>query len=799
MIDHPAPSSFGELLRSQRRRLDLTQAELAKQVGCARVTIHKLESDDLRPSKQLAELLAQALHLIAAEREAFLALARGADGGAQPIAPPPVAAPAHTNLPTQLTSFIGRESEIAEVRRLLGGTRLLTLMGAGGVGKTRLALQVASEEAGAGLPRSYADGVWFAELAPLADPALIPNTIASAAGVREEPNRPMLATLGDYFRTKTALILLDNCEHLIADAAQICDSLLHAAPRLKIIATSREALGIGGELAYRVPSLSLPPATSDPKGFENPSGLAAQYESVRLFVERATFALPRFTLTATNAPSVAQICRRLDGIPLAIELAAARMRNMTVEQIAARLDDRFRMLAGGSRTALPRQQTLRAMIDWSYRLLTEPEKTLLRRLSVFAGGWTLEAAEAVCAADQGDDASVIQPSDVLDLLSRLVDRSLVALDDGGDEPRYRMLETIRQYAREELDRSDEAANVRGAHLRHYLGYAKRAGREMVSGGQVAWLQRCADELDNIRAALEWATGNDDMDSALQILNETIYFWVIRTRLNEWLSRTYHVLGKSSATASASRAMAYGGIAMMEYQRRNLDAGHLAGREGLRLAEICGDPVTRAWVLQHWGRVLYGQGHYVQAQSALEESITLLQKQGRAYWVAAAKSVLAAIATSQSDHARGEELRRELLEIVKPYGVTILSANALEQLGRDAVRRFDYETAASLLSQGLTQQIALGETNFLTTCISDIGGLALACGDNANAARLKGACTAWRMSNSVVLTVFTQAHEDQDLVALEEHMDPAAFSAAWAEGLALTLAQAIALAREVLGA
>ncbi|MBI5876100.1 MAG: XRE family transcriptional regulator [Chloroflexi bacterium] len=263
MTDHPAPPSFGDVLRSQRRRLDRTQAELAKRVGCARVTIHKLESGDMRPSKQLAELLAQALQIPATEREAFVTGARGAQWVEPPRVPVPAAAPTHTNLRTQLTSFIGREAEIAEVRRLLGGTRLLTLMGAGGVGKTRLALQVATEELGA-----FSDGVWFAELAPLADPALIPNTIASAVGVREEPNRPMLDTLGDHFHAKTALIMLDNCEHLIADAAQVCDSLLRAAPDVKIIATSREALGIGGELAYRVPSLSLPPATPDRRGLK---------------------------------------------------------------------------------------------------------------------------------------------------------------------------------------------------------------------------------------------------------------------------------------------------------------------------------------------------------------------------------------------------------------------------------------------------------------------------------------------------------------------------------------------------
>ncbi len=312
------------------------------------------------------------------------------------------------NLPIQLTSFIGREQEMARVKELLEGARLLSLTGSGGAGKTRLALQVAAD-----LIDEFPDGVWFVELAPLTDAGLIPQTVASLLGLREEAGRPVMTMLSDYLRAKTTLLLLDNCEHLIDACAKFADTILHVAPKIKILATSREALGIAGETAYRVPSLSLPPPQLPISNYQSLN----QYESVRLFIDRALAVQPDFSVTNANAPALAQICHRLDGIPLALELAAARVKSLSVEQIAVRLDDRFRLLTGGSRTALPRQQTLRAAIDWSHSLLTEEERVLLRRLSVFAGGWTLDAAQAVCGCDP------VRADDVLDLLARLVDKS----------------------------------------------------------------------------------------------------------------------------------------------------------------------------------------------------------------------------------------------------------------------------------------------------------------------------------------------------------------------------------------
>jgi predicted ATPase/class 3 adenylate cyclase len=377
------------------------------------------------------------------------------------------------NLPVQLTSFIGRKREMAEVKRLLAESRLLTLTGSGGCGKTRLALQVAAD-----LLEEFPEGVWLVELAPLADPGLVPQAVASVLGLREEPGRSLTATLTDALRARSLLLVLDNCEHLLSACAQLVESLLHACPQLRVLASSREGLGIGGEQTYPVPSLSLP----DPQRLPALDELQ-EYEAVRLFAERAGLSQPRFAVTAANAPSVVQVCRRLDGIPLAIELAAARMKALPVEKIAERLDDCFRLLTGGSRTALPRQQTLRALIDWSYNLLSEPERTLLRRVSVFAGGWTLEAAEAVCAGEAECAGAPpgplpgIKAWEVIDLLTSLVEKSLVMYEEQGGEARYRLLETVRQYARDRLLETGEAAAVRGRHRDWCLALAERAEPE----------------------------------------------------------------------------------------------------------------------------------------------------------------------------------------------------------------------------------------------------------------------------------------------------------------------------------
>src|SRR5579884_1453224 len=495
--------------------------------------------------------------------------------------------PETTNLPVQLTSFIGREKEMEEIKRLLSRTRLLTLTGSGGCGKTRLAAQV-----GADLLADFADGVWLVELAAIADPALVPQTVASTLGIREEPGQRLLETLQQHLKPKSLLLLLDNCEHLSAACAQLAETLLQACPNLRILASSREALGIAGELAYRVPSLSLPELPRLPSAEAALVPALARCEATRLFVERAALSYPGFALTEQNAPAVAQVCVRLDGIPLAIELAAARIKVLSADQIAARLDDRFRLLTGGSRTALPRQQTLRALIDWSYDLLSEAERTLLRRLSVFLGGWTLEAAEAVCAdashappraAAMGAGEHAAAPLEagsrenaggpvaaeaVLDLLSRLVDKSLVLVEESAEaEARYRLLETVRQYSRDRLMESEEARDLRCRHRDWFLTLAEGAERRLRGPDQVAWLNRLAQEHDNLRMALEWCRAEEDAgaEAGLRLAGALWRFWRVRGYLSEGRERLEAALAQASASErTAQRAKALYGLAALAW-------------------------------------------------------------------------------------------------------------------------------------------------------------------------------------------------------------------------------------------
>jgi predicted ATPase len=411
------------------------------------------------------------------------------------------------NLPLQLTSFIGREKELAEIKSLVDHNRLVTLTGSGGVGKTRHCLQVAAE-----VLDDFADGAWLVELASVSDPALVSTTVAAALGVREVQERPLVAALEDHLRNKSLLLLLDDCEHMLDTCAQLVDDLLHACPHLKVLVSSREALAIDGEVAFRVTSLSLP----DPLHLPALETLP-QFDSVRLFIERAVSVKSDFVVSNENAPSVAQVCSRLDGIPLAIELAAARVKGLSVEQIAQRLDDRFRLLTGGSRTALPRHRTLRAMIEWSYDLLSEPERALLRQLAVFIGDLTLEAAEAVCAPQAGAGGMT---NDVLDLLLRLVDKSLITPQEQAGQTRYRMLETIREFAGERLSESGEEVRLREQHLEFFLKFSELAEPKLQGPEPLIWLHALGSEYENLRAALEWAQETGGTRAAARLVRAT---------------------------------------------------------------------------------------------------------------------------------------------------------------------------------------------------------------------------------------------------------------------------------------
>ncbi|HEY6042303.1 MAG TPA: adenylate/guanylate cyclase domain-containing protein, partial [Anaerolineae bacterium] len=526
------------------------------------------------------------------------------------------------NLPVQLSTFVGRDKELAEVKPLLLANHLLTLAGAGGTGKTRLGLQVAAD-----VMPSYPDGVWFIDLAPVSDPKLIAQTAAAVLGVREQTGHPLLEPLIDYLHTRSTLLILDNCEHLVEACAQFGDSLLRACPKLHILASSRESLGIAGEAVYRVPSLGAPSLESLP-----PLETLARLDAVRLFVERAAAARPSLTLNAHNASAIAQICRQLDGIPLAIELAASRVKVLSVEQIATRLDNRFQLLTGGSRTALPRQQTLRAAIDWSYSLLSEPERILLRRLAVFVGGWSVEAAEEVCGGNG------IEPGEVLDLLSRLVDKSLILTEELAGENRYSRLETIRQYSREKFAETDEVERIRDRHLEYYVRFAAIANDRMMTRERLAWTVRLEAEQDNLRAALEWGLPRH-VESALSLVGDLNAFWASGGYAAEAYRWTRQALDRAESSSAPDRgdnqslfwlkAKALRALAWLYVSLGDPESAQLPAEQSLAMYRQDEKADRRGLImaLQTRASTLGVLGEHDAAEKLLKESLVLAREAG----------------------------------------------------------------------------------------------------------------------------------------------------------------------------
>jgi len=523
------------------------------------------------------------------------------------------------NLPLNLTSFIGRDKEINEVKAAIENTRLLTLIGPGGTGKTRLSIQVGNE-----FITTMPHGVWMVELAPISDPALIPQTVAMVFGLRESPGLPIAEQINDYLRAKQLLLILDNCEHLVEGSADFANGILKGCPQIKILASSREALGVPNESTYRVPSLGLP----DKKDISLDK--VSKFESVQLFTERAKAANPNFELNTKNASAIAQICRRLDGIPLALELAAARAKVLSVEQIAERLDDRFRLLTGGSRTALPRQQTLRALIDWSYGLLSEPEKALFRRLAVFEGGWTLEAAEKVCSGNGVDEY------DVLDLLTQLVDKSLVITEEKDGSVRYGRLETIRQYAREKLLETEESIVVRSKHLEYYISLGTRLDKVYISPFQHDMIQQMAPEYDNIRSALSWSV-EKDIEKATNLLSITVVFWswVLlgnTTEVGEWSKLVLDKLEEKGKNEPSELITKLRGQMLNRYSQVLMNIGDhkaacRAAEESIEIARKLNDQKTLANALGSLAHCSVYAGNPEKAQTAAQEGIKLSEEIG----------------------------------------------------------------------------------------------------------------------------------------------------------------------------
>jgi non-specific serine/threonine protein kinase len=690
------------------------------------------------------------------------------------------------NLPLQLSSFVGREREIGEVRRLLGGARLLTLTGAGGCGKTRLALRVADE-----VRDGYAHGVWLVELAALADPGLIEQTIAVALGVREAPGATFWQTLLEYLRARDALLVLDNCEHLVAACAEVAERLLRGCPDLHILATSREALGIAGETAFRVPSLSVP-------GTEGPASAeaVARYESVRLFVERAQAASPEFRLREEDVGAVGQVCRRLDGIPLAIELAAARVKLLSVAQIAERLDDRFRLLTGGSRTALPRQQTLRALIDWSYDLLSTAEQALLRRLAVFAGGWTLEAAEAVCTGE------AVGEGEVLDLLGRLVDKSLVLVEAPAGAVRHRLPETVRQYARDRLVEAGEVGPVRARHLDYFLEMAERLAPELEGRGLQAAMRRLESEHDNLRAALDWSLADAGRQVALRLTSSLFRFWVTPgyyTEGRQWAERVLAGLAPEASSApeavqpgeQTSLARVYWTAGTFAWMQGDLARAREMTEESLAICRRLDEKETLASVLLTFGLVLNSQGAYEQAVTAAEESVTLLRALNNKWLLAVALGTLGAIRHSRGDKVPAAALYEESLCLHREVGNTWYMAAMLSNLGHLALDGGDDRLATRRYEESLALSREIENRLHTAIGLSGLAGIALRAGHSMAAARLLGTSAAQSeaIGASTSLLHFTARRPDME--ALRAALGEEALKRALEDGRRLSPEQIVA--------
>ncbi len=724
---------------------------------------------------------------------AGLGLPATGDAATAPAAPTTAAAPAvptvaaappvHHNLPAALTSFIGRQEELAEVTALLAQARLVTLVGVGGTGKTRLALEL-----GRRLLDQYPDGVWLVELAPLADPTLVVQAVAQAVGVREQPGVDVLATLLDALNSRNLLLLLDNCEHLLEPAARLTDALLRGCPQLRVLATSREALGTSGERSWPVPSLPLPA-----EGAATALETLGQNPAVQLFAERAQAANARFAITPQNAATVIQVCRRLDGIPLALELAAARLRAMSVEQLAARLDQRFRLLTGGSRAALPRQQTLQALVDWSYQLLSAPEQRLFDRLSVFAGGFSLEAAEAICSGE------AVASAEVFELLVRLVEKSLAVAEQQEDgTERYRLLETLRQFGREKLVAAGEAEAIHERHAAYFLQLAERtleqirATAALPSGlaTRVAALALLEQEDENLRAALGWLIEQRQVEAALRLATVLSWYWASRAKLSERNAAAAELL---SLARAAGQPELYGRVlrfAAYGLHRSGDAAGAQRYIDTLHAeAELPSDPLQRANLLSDEGLAAQELGQLERAQALLEQSLVRYQALGDQNGIAMQIDRLGAVAHLRGDYALARRLLEEGLALCRTLGNAFLLAWALHNLSCLTLDEGDAAAARPLLDEALRLRRQVGN-QLNVGSLAAFAALAAVEEQPEPALRLATAVTTQCARLEIPLQVLEQRMLRR-AQAVEPSLDAATVARAREEGAVMTLEQAVA--------
>jgi non-specific serine/threonine protein kinase len=740
------------LLQRCRLAAGLSQEELAERAGLSRRGISDLERGVRRaPHPATLRRLADALDLDQVERADLVLAAHAAAPGAET---PAKDAPSwiteqpgqHTqpaaellglgsnehsfatldshpgdaatnNLPVQLTSFVGRVQETSDVRAELASTRLLTLAGPGGVGKTRLALHVAEQELS-----SFQHGVWFVDLEPLREPTLVAQLIAAVLNVHETPGKSITTSLSEALRPLDLLLILDNCEHVLEVCVDLVQNLLRTRPRIHILITSREVLGIGAERVWRVPSLRVPEIQA-PEGYDQ----VARSEAVALFVDRARAVQTDFALDAQNAKEVADLCHRLDGIPLAIELAASRVRVLSVEQISERLKDQFQLLASRDRTMPGRQQTLEATMRWSYQLLGELEQRLFNRLAVFAGGWTLEAAEAVAAGDG------IAPAEVLDLLERLVDKSLVIADvDAHGPQRFRLLETLRQFGRERLGEHGENVAVRDRHAEFFLQLAEESELPLLSSADRAWMGRLNSEQDNIRVALRCLIESADTQRAQRLAGAARRFWLFRGGVAEarsWLDEVLALdpadnahdelgllepqsgsdrgpaagaLSQNDVRSLSARAKVLHGIGMLAFTQGDLEVCRASEQRALHLYRVLDDTWGTAWPLQILGAEATERLQFAEAQQFLEQAVEAAQTTNQPAVVAAALSYLADAARELGEPAAAHARAQEALSLAMSVGFSMHVCRACLILGELEHDLGQYERARSLWEGALAR-------------------------------------------------------------------------------------------------
>ncbi len=747
-----------------------------------------------------------------------------------------------SNLPVQLTPFIGRAGELEELRALARDHRMVTLIGTGGTGKTRMML-----EAAGGLAPEYADGARWVELAPISDPEHVLLAVARGLGVREEPGRSLADTVTDFLRGKSLLLLLDNCEHLLSAVAELVEGVIATAPGVSVLASSREALGVSGERVFQVPSMRVPapPALDELHHGEAAAAWLAEArasDAFRLFVDRATAVMPSFTLISADEMAVAEICRRLDGIPLAIELAAARVPVLSVQEIADRLHDRFRLLTGGRRTALPRQQTLQALIDWSWDLLGENERRLLRRLSVFTGGATLDAISTVAGDSvRGEDGA--SAPDTLETLGRLVARSLVVVDRSGTT-RYRLLETIRQYALDRLVAAGEMPEVRTRHVAFYLDLALRAEPELTRAAMVDWLAILDVETDNLRTAVEWGLEADPL-AAIRLCLALAIYWRSRS-LVEGFERLRDAAELGLSLAASTSVGAEDRLPVARVLAAAANASWMAGSaavgrpwadESLRLAREIGDPQALAEALNAVAMTTMFTGEFDGVNERTAESMRLAESVGMWSMIGFAQAGLAQWEVERGDHAaaaqrleaaraaakrsgspeviafaalsrgRVEGFRRRLPEARRAFAEAIAGYERIADSSLALVARSDLahalrlngaaDEAAELYRETLHAWQHAGNRGAIANQLESTAFLALARGNHADAARLLGAAESIREEARAPMLAFERGEHAAALAGLRTHLDSATLDSIWAEGRALTSEEAIGLAMAVL--